>query len=159
MLAFLLKWWFSHKFYSSPIQLSQMWDILILYNPCFLETTPEAPVPWGQSVQGRPENRGIPVGRRRLRMGKTVRETLTRIWVGRMWMVRQNSKNSFYFKKYTQVGKALVWNEKLNTVFDSKKLSALLLWLYKCEWSCHSKWRTSCVLTFLNVHAMGSFRC
>lgn len=38
MLPFLLKLWFSHKFFSNPIQLHQMWDILILHNSSFLET-------------------------------------------------------------------------------------------------------------------------
>lgn len=55
MLPFVLKLWLSHKFQSIPIQLHQMWNILILHNSSRLRDDSEAPVLWGQSAlrQGR----------------------------------------------------------------------------------------------------------
>lgn len=123
MLPFLLKLWFSHKFYSNPIQLRQMWDILILYNSCFLETTPKSQFLGDSQCGDRSENRGIPVGERGQRMEKILwkQETLTGLWVGWIGMVRHNSINAFYLKKYPSRKSPWVeWEVKVSPVFWHK---------------------------------------
>lgn len=60
------------------------------------------------------------------------RETLTRLWVDWIWMVRHNSKNAFYLKKKKfQIGKALWLNKKLKlNTFLTQRNSMFTLWTY-----------------------------